>query len=326
MNIRRLYILLLILPLLFIYQGCSKSDDNPAEPAIDEAQVLADYMESQNLLESFPSMVSATTVYEAVNNLSSDHFYVIDIRSAVDYAAGHIPTAVNVALGDLLTHVAGINASSYDKIVVACYTGQTAGFATSILRMAGYNNAADLKWGMSSWTATTNKWTTNCGNGRSAQFTTTETAKNAAGNLPSISTGNSGGQAILTARLQTVLTEGFDAAKISNGDLYNNLSGSYVVNYWSKAHYDMGHIAGAVQYTPITDLKAATGLKTLPADKPVVIYCYTGQTSAHVAAYLRVLGYNAKSLLFGANAMNYDAMPGTKFDAATEVHDYALVQ
>ena len=59
-------------------------------------------------------------------------------------------------------------------------------------------------------------------------------------------------------------------------------------------------------------------------DKPVVVYCYTGQTSAHMAAYLRVLGYDAKSLLFGMNGMSYDGMPGTKFVSDAEIHDYDL--
>ena len=67
-------------------------------------------------------------------------------------------------------------------------------------------------------------------------------------------------------------------------------------------------------------------LNTLPTDKSVVVYCYTGQTSAHVAGYLRVLGYDAKSMLFGVNGMAWDNMPGTRFVEETEVHDYPLVQ
>jgi rhodanese-related sulfurtransferase len=36
----------------------------------------------------------------------------------------------------------------------------------------------------------------------------------------------------------------------------------------------------------------------------VITYCYTGQTSAAISAYLRVIGYNAKSLMFGMNKLN----------------------
>ena len=44
-----------------------------------------------------------------------------------------------------------------------------------------------------------------------------------------------------------------------------------------------------------------------------MVYCYTGQNSAPVAAYLRILGYNAKSLKFGANGMIYDDMTKSKW-------------
>ena len=61
-----------------------------------------------------------------------------------------------------------------------------------------------------------------------------------------------------------------------------------------------------MQYTPKETIKLSADLKTLPTDKAVVIYCYTGQNSAFLTAYLRVLGYDAKSLLYGANGMIYD--------------------
>ncbi len=98
----------------------------------------------------------------------------------------------------------------------------------------------------------------------------------------------------------------------------------------AEAHYNVGHIPGAVQYTPSASLSYAQELKTLPTDKTVVVYCYTGQTSAFVAAYLKVIGYDAKTLLFGANGMMYDTMVSaggmTVFNADTEVYDYTLVQ
>jgi rhodanese-related sulfurtransferase len=52
----------------------------------------------------------------------------------------------------------------------------------------------------------------------------------------------------------------------------------------------------------------AADLKTLPTNKPIAVYCYTGQTSAYLSAYLRLLGYDAKSILYGGNAMIYDLM------------------
>ena len=86
-----------------------------------------------------------------------------------------------------------------------------------------------------------------------------------------------------------------------------------------------GHIPGAINYEPgPKPFTQATDLLTLPADSPFVIYCYTGQTSAYLSGYLRTLGYDAKTLLFGANAMFFDTMPGSRFVPANEVMDYDL--
>ena len=59
-----------------------------------------------------------------------------------------------------------------------------------------------------------------------------------------------------------------------------------------------------------------TGVQTcaLPIYKNTnIFYCYTGQTAAAACAYLTVLGYDVKSIKFGANAMIWDEMTGHKW-------------
>ena len=54
-------------------------------------------------------------------------------------------------------------AATADKpILVVCYTGQTACYATSLLRLYGYEDTQALKWGMSGWDSQFDKWTPNC--------------------------------------------------------------------------------------------------------------------------------------------------------------------
>jgi rhodanese-related sulfurtransferase len=60
-----------------------------------------------------------------------------------------------------------------------------------------------------------------------------------------------------------------------------------------------------MQYTPKERIKTTVVLNTLPTDKTIVVYFWTGQTSAFLTAYLWLLGYDVKSLLFGANGMIY---------------------
>jgi rhodanese-related sulfurtransferase len=94
-----------------------------------------------------PDVLDAWITSAAAIEPDLDTYYVIDIRSAEDFAAGHIPGAVNSTLSDVLTAAGN---SGGKPIIVACYSGQTAGHAVLALRLSGYSNAKVLKWGMCS--------------------------------------------------------------------------------------------------------------------------------------------------------------------------------
>jgi len=320
--IKKSYFLLVVLFTSLFIASCEKDPD-----PINESEVLATFLESAEsplkkdyVNSDMPAIIAADEV-KTLNE--TNQIYIIDIRTAADFALGHIKNAKNVAVADILTHIEGVNLASYTKVAVVCYTGQTAGFATTILRLMGYDKAYAMKWGMCSWHADfAGKWNTTiaAGNTYQAQFTTTASEKAVAGALPVLSTGKTTGLDILKARISAVLTEGFTPASVTSATLFGNLTGYYIVNYWPATQYaDPGHIPGAVQYTPKETIKLTADLKTLPADKPIALYCYTGQTSAALAAYLRILGYDAKSVLFGTNGMIYDKMVAkqmTTFNAA----------
>jgi rhodanese-related sulfurtransferase len=142
---------------------------------------------------------------------------------------------------------------------------------------------------------------------------------------PNLTTGGETPQDILEARVEAIFAEGFGAAAVSSGTVYGALSNYYIVNYWPNDHYEgMGHIDGSIQYTPKVDLHSDEFLNTLPTNKSVVVYCYSGQHSANMAAYLRVLGYDALSLTFGANGMIHDEMTAGKW-SDDFIFDYPLV-
>ncbi len=295
---------------LFLTTSCDKEDETVA---VNESEVLAQYLESTDsplgkdfVNTDMPTIISATDV----NSLNlTNQVYIIDIRSAADFATGHIANAHNVALSGILSHIKGVDLTSYTKVAIVCYTGQTAGYGACLLRLMGYDKVFSMKWGMSSWNeAFAGKWNTAITNGNAyaAQMVTTVTEKDAIGELPVLSTGKTTGQEILEVRVDTLLAQGFKT--FTNQAVFANLSANYILNYWSPAHYAYNHIPGAVQYTPKESIKLAVDLKTLPTNKPIAVYCYTGQTSAFLSAYLRLLGYDAKSLLYGTNGMMYDKM------------------
>lgn len=303
MNLRKLYYLMLIIPLFFFYTGCS--DDDPVTPSINEAEVLVKYLEENgDAVSSFPKMILAEEVFGLIG---SDQLVVIDIRSASAFNDGHIEGAVNVLETDVLDYYEDNNLDSKTKVVIACVTGQTAGWANGLLRLAGKTNTFDLKWGMCSWNdETAGAWKGIITDPNALDFVTTAKAKPAEGSLPNLTTGETTGAAILKASIDLIFDQGFSAAAITNEAVYVNPANYFIVNYWKDSDYVKGHIDGAMQYTPGESLSLEADLKTLATDEEVVVYCYTGQTSAHVTAYLRVLGYNAKSLKYGVNDMNYE--------------------
>jgi len=326
---RQIAIIMMILGLFIT--ACTEDETPINNNTIDESKVLVEYLEANGnyINTAAPSVVKASDVYTMLLT-SPSKLYVIDIRTAEDFAKGHINGAVNVSLANLLTHIKSINPTQYDKIVIACYTGQTASYGTALMRMLGYSNVEALKFGMASWNPEfKSKWSSAIGNSRATQFETTANPKPAAGKLPVINTGKKTGAEILEARVNQLLADGYTVASIKNSDVFDNLTKYFIVNYWPENQYlNPGHIPGAIQYTPKNDLKSTTFLNTLPTDKEVVVYCYTGMTSSHVVAYLRLLGYNAKSLLYGANAMIYDLLISNKMTAWTdeECHEYEFVK
>ncbi len=323
MNKKLLWILNILI-LAILVTGCQKEEE------IDESEVLAAYLESSTsplgkdfVNSDLPTIMSA----EELNTLNvTNQVYIIDLRSAADFATGHIKNAHNVALADIVTHMGTVNEASYTKIAIVCYTGQTAGYAASLLRLLGHSKVFSLKWGMCSWHADfASRWNNAISNTYATQFVATNTDKGANGAMPVLTTGKTTGQEILEARVSALLSEGFTPATVTAATVFGNPSGYYIVNYWPAAQYaDPGHIPGAIQYTPKETLKLSADLKTLPTDKPIVVYCYTGQTSAFIAAYLRLLGYDAKSLMFGANSMIYDIMVTKSMTTwkATEIKGY----
>jgi len=76
---------------------------------------------------------------------NSQDIYILDIRSAEDYAKGHIKGAHNIPFKEVGKDLANL---PKDKIIIVyCYTGQTGGQTTAVLNMAGFN-ARSLNGGM----------------------------------------------------------------------------------------------------------------------------------------------------------------------------------
>lgn len=322
-NLFGLFMIFLISSMMILNIGCKKEEENPVDPTpqINESEVLVKHIESTtDYVHQAASFVITPQNFRTEFLADTNKFYIIDIRAAADYNAGRLRKSVNVPLSNIWNHIKGLNLADYNKVMITCYSGQQAAFAVSMVRamlptLAQANKIVSLKWGMSCIDSTfaQNYWLRFTGNTRATQFVTTDPpAKPAKGSLPKLSTGKKTGAEILEARVNQALSDGFNFG-ITEGTVYQNLSNYFIINYWPLAFYkDPGHINGAYHYDMnMRPFKLDSSLTTMPTNKPIVLYCYTGQTSAYVGGYLRLLGYDVRTLVYGANSMIFDKMVAT---------------
>lgn len=306
-NFRKYVMILALLPALFI-TSCKK--DMPEVVAVDYYSVLTEYLADNNM--DLPDLlvgwvIPASSVVDIDNGFIVPDYHVFDIRSQVDYEAGHIDGAINVALGDVVT----VAANYTDKpILVACVTGQTAGHAVMALRLSGYADAKVLKWGMAGWNPDFDAaWQGNSGhtNGNvasgSANWVTTAAPALESFSNPTWTSTATDGASILAERVSALLSGGFKAT--SSDPVLASPANYQIMNYWDATDYAAyGHFEGAHQIKPI----ALANVNTFDPAAESLVYCYTGQTSSMAVAWLNVLGLNTKSILFGANRLNYDGL------------------
>jgi len=313
---------MLIIP-LFIAVSCKTVEDTPDDATTSSYKTLTTYMVDNDM--DLPKIITEWIVAPpALADVQTfiDGYDIIDIRGSQDFTVSHIDGAVNSPLADILTAAA----NTTKPILVVCYTGQTASHAVVALKLSGYQ-AKVLKWGMSGWRADlAAPWQANSGlvNGVTAightSWVTTATAPVTTFSDPDF-TVSGDGAAILKVRVQEMLTNGFKG--VVNVDVLNGTANYQINNFWDQADVDhYGHITEAYRVKPLSI--AGSEMKNMDPAKKIATYCWTGQTSSMVTAYLNIIGYDAVSLKFGTNGMIYSELQSHQF--VTTLVDLPVVQ
>jgi rhodanese-related sulfurtransferase len=282
---------LLSMPLLSACSGGEETNSPTTSPTTAVTQVsefdivkdaVADYLTSPA-----SNMKAADLYMDVVDDTAP---YIVSLRSADDYAKGHIPGAVNKTFTELTT------LPENEKILVYSYTGQSASFAAAVLGVLGYD-VTNLLHGISSWSDDPDVYVSRFDPVTSQGNYPTETTANAGGSysMPVLeNTASNDAAEIVLAAAKTVSPKYITAAdlnmKIAEGEDMT------IISCRSADDYPAGHIPGAINI----GLKAlADNLSRIDPDAPVYLYCYTGQSAAQGTALLQMLGYDAYSLKFG---------------------------
>ena len=324
--------------------GCSgnkseKKSEIPKEitapPVIGQETMLllkdleenGDYVNSQ----FFPSLIKASVVFEELgkNNL------ILDLRSPELFSKGHIKGAVNKKFNELPEYFqAGIKPFESDKIILVCDDGQISSYATSLLRMMGYGNVFAMRWGMSGWNKNYAQegWLKEISGKYEDRLEISVNETPQPKGMPELNTGLKTGKEIGDERFKKLFKDGTGDILITADEIFSNPEKYFLINLERKDKYDDGHIPGAVRYKPESTLGFPDMMSTIPFDKTVVIYCGTGHNSGFATAFLRLFGYDARTLKYGNNSFMYDKMVKQKSVLSwlpftlSESNDYPVVK
>ena len=92
--------------------------------------------------------LSAAAATQLINRRNA---VVVDLRSAAEYAGGHLPSARHVEFGELQAKVAQLVKNKSNPVLLVCQNGQQSNKAARIVRDAGYAEVHVLEGGVNAW-------------------------------------------------------------------------------------------------------------------------------------------------------------------------------
>lgn len=315
-----LFKILLIL-FLIITNGCL--EDKVVQPVnfkLDKTAKILEYFESQGDFvntDQAPGLISVTQLFS-----NQSEYTILDIRPPGEFINGHVQDAIHVSTDRLYEVVDSLY--SFDqtkKISIVSRNGQSSAYFVCLLRLAGFNNTYSVKYGMAYWNIDfSDDWIQALKDEEEVNSTNENYPKLSFSHLPDLGlpfTLNTNRE-LAVYRIKQVIKNGFKAGinyEVNFNVLINPTN--FKICYGRERLYIMpplqegkGHTAGTIWYRdiPAFEFRSIKSLQTLRSNSEIIIYSADGQLSACMAAYLTVLGYNVKTLLFGANQLFYTRM------------------
>jgi rhodanese-related sulfurtransferase len=310
-------LLLSTMPILTACGGGGGEQEEEQEQEEEEEEEEASEFEivleaAQDYWANRAANMKASDLYLAITE--GNEPYIVDLRSATDYAAGHIAGAVNVAFGDW------DEIPQDEEVLVYCYTGQSGSMAAALLSVLGYD-VQNLRHGICGWTTDPAVTMSKCFDATRDQgdynVETTANTVTTTYDYPELeNTTSSDEDTIIEAAVATV-----SAKYITASDLNLKIAEDEdmtIISVRAADAYAAGHIPGAINIQ-MDDL--LDSLDEINPEAPVYVYCYTGHNAGQAVAILNMLGYDAYSLKYGYCSWSsvsasscYDASTITSYD------------
>ncbi|MDT8443753.1 MAG: rhodanese-like domain-containing protein [Desulfuromonadales bacterium] len=357
---RRLFygLIIAICTTALILGGCSDDDNDPvvSPPAETDgagsvsgtsATASEDLTEIAIRLDAVLALGYNTTNPDALakllfdENAANDPF-ILDTREPADYAAGHIPGAINIPLQDLAQALLdGTSGIPYDReVVVASYWGNDGNMASLLVNAARiedpvaqkaaidaktalpYPKSTGLFQGMTSWSFRRDLVPagTRFDDALAADVVVEKATEAAAvtalpqGLYPAFTAFSVAADTVIEkilVRANNYLNsvpsqfdlQVYPSALAANLEDGDATNDPQIVSVRSGAHYALGHVPGSINIAYQQVAKLANA-DLIDPTKPVVAYCYTGHTGSLSTMALGILGYPVKNLLYGINGWN----------------------
>jgi len=91
------------------------------------------------------------TALQATQIINQGKSLILDVRTADEFAAGHIRDAKNIPLKELPNRLSEVEKFKERSVIVVCNKGLQSSKATSQLKKAGFTDASSLLGGLDAW-------------------------------------------------------------------------------------------------------------------------------------------------------------------------------
>ncbi|MFA9274225.1 MAG: rhodanese-like domain-containing protein [Candidatus Aquirickettsiella gammari] len=103
------------------------------------------------LLPSLQRRGARVSQLQATQYMNQGKTLVLDVRSAEEYATGHLPNSKNIPLKELASRIKEIEKSKSHVVVTVCASGVRSSSAIAVLNKAGFEQVFSLDGGVVAW-------------------------------------------------------------------------------------------------------------------------------------------------------------------------------